>query len=129
LRERTGDDFASGQEMNTMQVALHTVLKAGHESDYDEVHGVIPEAVARKLRAAGVRDWRIWRDGRHVFHLVDVEDYERMRAALRDDADNLACQETVGPLFDRPDSYEGGDSGLGLLWSLHSQLGDTHERP
>jgi hypothetical protein len=58
-----------------MQVALHTVLKAGHEADYDAVHAEIPAALAAKLRASGVRDWRIWRDGPHVFHLVDVEDY------------------------------------------------------
>ena len=112
-----------------MEIALHTVLKAGHEGAYDEVHRVIPEAVARKLRAAGVRDWRIWRDGRHVFHLVDVEDYEQMRAALRDDPDNLGWQATVGPFFDQPDSYEGGDSGLASLWTLSHQLGDDHGRP
>ena len=112
-----------------MEVALHTVLTQGREADYDAVHGVIPETVARKLRAAGVRDWRIWRDGRHVFHLVDVVDYEAMRATLRDDPDNIAWQETVGPFFDRPDSYEGGDDGISLLWSLHGQLGDTHGRP
>lgn len=36
------------------QIALHTVL----------------------LREHGVHDWRIWRSGRDVFHLVDVEDYQ-----------------------------------------------------
>jgi L-rhamnose mutarotase len=113
-----------------MEIALHTVLTEGHEADYDAVHEVIPEAVARKLRAAGVRDWRIWRDGRHVFHLVDVEDYAAMRAALRDDPDNIAWQETVGPFFDQPDSYEGGDSGIARLWTLSDQLQDaSRERP
>jgi L-rhamnose mutarotase len=66
-----------------MQVALHTVLKAGHEADY-----------------------------------------AAMRAALRDDPDNLAWQATVGPFFDQPDSYEGTDSGLGRLWTLAGQLGN-----
>ena len=112
-----------------MQVALHTVLAVGREQDYDNVHRVIPEAVAQKLQAAGVRDWRIWRDGRHVFHLVDVEDNAAMRAALRDDPDNVAWQETVGPLFDQPDSYEGGDFGLASLWTLSHQLDDSHGRP
>ncbi|GAA3633740.1 L-rhamnose mutarotase [Microlunatus ginsengisoli] len=113
-----------------MEVALHTVLKEGCEADYDAVHREIPETVARKLRAAGVRDWRIWRDGRHVFHLVDVEDYDAMRTALRDDPDNIGWQQTVGPLFDRPDSYEGGDSGIRQLWTLTDQLQDAlRERP
>jgi L-rhamnose mutarotase len=106
-----------------MEIALHTVLKAGHETDYDAVHAEIPAAVATKLRANGVRDWRIWRDGRHVFHLVDVEDYAAMRAALRDDPDNLAWQATVGPFFDQADSYEGTDAGLRRLWTLADQLG------
>ena len=112
-----------------MEVALHTVLKEGHEGDYDAVHQVIPEAVARKLRAAGVRDWRIWRDGRHVFHLVDVEDYQAMRAALKNDPDNIAWQQTVRPFFDEPDSYEGDDQGLASLWTLSRQLGDAKAGP
>ena len=106
-----------------MQIALHTVLKAGHEADYDAVHAEIPAAVAAKLRASGVHDWRIWRDGRRVFHLVDVDDYAAMRATLRDDPDNLAWQATVGPFFDQPDSYAGDDSGLRQLWTLAGQLG------
>jgi L-rhamnose mutarotase len=65
-----------------------------------------------------------------VFHLVDVEDYAAMRAALRDDPDNIAWQETVGPFFDQPDSYEGGDSGIARLWTLSDQLQDaSRERP
>jgi L-rhamnose mutarotase len=107
-----------------VEIALHTVLKAGREADYDAVHAEIPAAVAEKLRASGVRDWRIWRDGRHVFHLVDVEDYAVMRAALRDDPDNLAWQATVGPFFDQADSYAGDDSGLRRLWTLSDQLAD-----
>jgi L-rhamnose mutarotase len=107
-----------------MEIALHTVLKRGREKDYDTAHEAIPGAVAHKLRAAGVRDWRIWRDGRHVFHLVEVEDYDSMRAALRDDPDNVAWQATVGPLFDQPDSYEGGDSGLAQVWTLADQLAE-----
>ena len=105
-----------------MQVALHTVLRPGHEADYDEVHRQIPPPLARRLREVGVRDWRIWRDGRHVFHLVDVTDYHTMRRVMRDDPDNQAWQATVGPLFDEPDSYAGDDSGLPTVWTLSGQL-------
>lgn len=105
-----------------MEITLHTVLKAGAETAYDEVHAEIPAVLAAKLRAAGVRDWRIWREGRHVFHVVDVEDYQAMRHALRDDPDNLAWQQRVGPLFDQPDDYGGEDTGLARLWSLDDQL-------
>ena len=63
-------------------VVLHTVLKSGREPDYDRLHQEIPEAVASALREHGVHEWRIWRDGRDVFHLVEVEDYAAMRARL-----------------------------------------------
>ena len=109
-------------------VALHTVLKPGREDEYVARHRVIPEDVAHALREHGVSDWRIWRDGRHVFHLVEVDDYQAMRAGLRDHPANLVWQATVGPLFDVPDSYAGDDSGLGLLWSLSDQLTAQEER-
>jgi L-rhamnose mutarotase len=112
-----------------LEIALHTLLREGCERDYEAAHQVIPAAVAGKLRAAGVRDWRIWRDGRDVFHLVDVEDYAAMRAALRDDPDNRAWQDTVAPLFDRADSYDGEDSGLVRVWTLSDQLGASAPRP
>jgi L-rhamnose mutarotase len=105
-------------------VALHTVLRRGHEDEYDTLHRAIPSEVAQALREHGVSDWRIWRDGQHVFHLVDVADYQAMRDGLRDDPDNLAWQAAVGPLFEVPDSYAGDDSGIGFLWSLADQLAD-----
>jgi L-rhamnose mutarotase len=48
---------------------------------------------------------------------------------LRDDPDNLAWQTTVGPFFDRADSYEGDDSGLHRLWTLADQLGPELPEP
>jgi L-rhamnose mutarotase len=110
-------------------VALHTVLKPGREAEYDALHRVIPADVAQVLRQHGVRDWRIWRDGQHVFHLVEVADYQAMRDSLRADPANLAWQAAVGPLFEVPDSYAGDDSGLGFLWSLADQLADPAAAP
>jgi len=109
-------------------IALHTLLKAGREAEYDAVHAVIPEALASALREYGVHDWRIWRDGRHVFHVVDVDDYAAMREGLRELPVNVAWQQTMGPLFDVPDSYTGDDDGIGFLWSLAGQLGGEEGR-
>jgi L-rhamnose mutarotase len=103
-------------------VALHTVLKDGRGPDYDRMHHTIPADVAEALRAHGVRDWRIWRDGRDVFHLVEVDDYAAMRAAMRDLPANVRWQETVGPLFDVPDDYGDADPVVPLLWSLADQV-------
>jgi L-rhamnose mutarotase len=53
---------------NMPQIALHTVLHEGREA----VHDTIPPDIADALAQYGVRDWRIWRDGRHLFHLWPI---------------------------------------------------------
>lgn len=104
------------------EVALHTVLRPGCEAEYEGVHQSIPRDVADLLAEHGVRNWRIWRDGRHLFHLIDVEDYQAMRHALRDHPANVTWQATVGPLHEKADDYSGDDDGIRLLWSLEDQL-------
>ena len=107
-----------------MQRALHTRLREGAEEAYDRLHARVPDDLAAALREAGVRDWRIWRSGRDVFHLVDVDDYAAMRDHLRDHPANIAWQSRVTPLQSVPDDYSGGDDGLPFVWSLSGQLGD-----
>ena len=104
-----------------MEVALHTQLHAGSVGEYDRQHRTVPEELAEALAAAGVRDWRIWRDGVHLFHLVDVDDYQAMRDALRDHPANVAWQAVMVPLQAVPDDYSGTDTGLGLVWSFADQ--------
>lgn len=100
------------------RIALHTRIGAGHEADYDREHAVIPADLDAALRRAGVHGWQIWRDGQDVFHVVDVEDYTAMRAALREDPANLAWQEHINRFLEVEDSYEGGDEGIRPVWSL-----------
>jgi L-rhamnose mutarotase len=101
-----------------MRIALHTRLKPGKEADYDRIHAVIPPALDGKLRAAGVTDWTIWRSGRDLFHLVDVEDYQAMRRALADDPVNVEWQATMSELLEVEDDYSGDDLGLPRVWTL-----------
>ena len=110
-----------------MERALHTRLREGAAEAYDELHARIPDDLAAALRGAGVRDWRIWRDGLDVFHLVDVEDYAAMRAYLRDHPANVAWQARVTPLQSLPDDYSGEDDGLPWVWGLSAQLGESTE--
>ena len=98
--------------------ALHTVLRSGKESDYDRIHSTIPAELEVALRAAGVHNWRIWRDGRDLFHLVDCDDYRLMREALRDDPVNIAWQERMAELLEVEDDYSGADDGLAQVWAL-----------
>jgi L-rhamnose mutarotase len=100
------------------EIALHTQLQPGRELDYETVHETIPSDVAAALAENGVREWRIWRDGTHLFHLIDVEDYPGMLHALEDHPANVRWQATVSPMQQRSE-----DSGaMPLLWSLVEQL-------
>ncbi|GAA4530477.1 L-rhamnose mutarotase [Amycolatopsis samaneae] len=99
-------------------VALHTRLKPGKEAEYERVHAVIPAELDTALREAGVRSWRIWRDGLDLFHLVEVDDYAAMRAALRAHPANVPWQARMAELLDVEDDYSGNDTGLGLVWEL-----------
>lgn len=100
------------------RVALHTRLKPGKEADYDRVHAVIPAGLDAALREAGVRTWRIWRHGLDLFHVVECEDYARMRHALRDHPANLPWQAEMAELLDVEDDYSGDDRGIPLVWEL-----------
>ena len=63
--------------------ARRTTLRAGRELDYERLHARIPDVVATALRRAGVLRWTIWRDGIHLFHVVETRDgYPAMLAAL-----------------------------------------------
>ena len=100
------------------RIALHTRLKPGMEEEYERVHAVIPAELDGALRAAGVHSWRIWRDGLDLFHVVEVEDYQAMRHALRDHPANIPWQARMAELLAVEDDYSGNDSGLHQVWEL-----------
>jgi L-rhamnose mutarotase len=100
------------------RIALHTRLKPGKEQAYDEQHAVIPDDLDAALREAGVHSWRIWRDGRELFHVVEVDDYQKMRHALRDHPANIPWQAQMAELLEVEDDYSGNDMGLTFVWEL-----------
>ncbi|MDQ4504099.1 L-rhamnose mutarotase [Sinomonas sp. ASV322] len=102
----------------TETIALHTRLKPGAAADYADAHANIPAELVAALRAAGVHDWRIWRSGEELFHLVEVEDYQAMRRALADDPVNVAWQERMSALLAVEDDYSGDDHGIERVWRL-----------
>jgi L-rhamnose mutarotase len=100
------------------RIALHTRLAPGKEEEYERVHAVIPAELDTALREAGVHSWRIWRDGPDLFHVVEVEDYQRMRRLLRDHPTNVAWQARMAQLLEVQDDYSGEDTGLRRVWEL-----------
>ncbi len=100
------------------RIALHTRLKVDRELDYERVHATISDELDRRLRGAGVHAWSIWRSGRDLFHLVEVDDYAAMRRTLADDPVNLDWQQQMSGLLEVADDYSGGDHGIPLVWRL-----------
>lgn len=99
-------------------VALHTRLRAGKEADYDRVHATIPAELDTALREAGVHSWRIWRSGRELFHLVEVDDYKAMRAHLAEHPANIPWQAQMAELLEVEDDYSGAEPDVRLVWEL-----------
>jgi L-rhamnose mutarotase len=102
-------------------IALHTRIAEGHEEDYEREHARIPDELDAALRAAGVHAWRIWRDGRDIFHLVEVEDYRAMRRRLAEDPANQRWQEHINQFLEVVDDYGGEDDGIRPVWSLPTE--------
>jgi L-rhamnose mutarotase len=99
-------------------VALHTRLKPGREADYEAVHAVIPAELDAALREAGVHSWRIWRSGRDLFHLVEVDDYAHMRSFLEEHPANVPWQARMAELLEVQDDYSGAEPSVNLVWAL-----------
>ncbi|MBL1098650.1 L-rhamnose mutarotase [Streptomyces coffeae] len=110
-----------------MRVALHSVLKEGQEAGYEEVHATVPADLLEALRRAGIDNWRIWRSGRHLFHLVDCEDFAAAMTALDSDPVNHRWQEFIGRYVDHFETTDGSPAAasermaLGEVWELRAQ--------
>lgn len=102
----------------TQKIALHTRLKPGKEAEYEAVHARISDELDAALRSAGVTGWNIWRSGRELFHVVEVDDYQAMRLQMAADPVNIAWQEVMSGLLEVEDDYSGSDSGLSKVWEL-----------
>jgi L-rhamnose mutarotase len=103
-----------------MTIALHSVLREGCEAAYDDEHRAVWPDLLAALQKAGIDEWRIWRSGRHLFHLVETGDFERAMARLADDPVNQRWQAHINTIVDH---FEEGPSGMPLqfVWSLAEQ--------
>lgn len=99
-------------------IALHTKLKPGTEDEYADAHAHIPPELVAALKEAGVKNWRIWRSGLDLFHVVDVENYPAMRHALADHPANIPWQARMAELLAVQDDYSGEDAGIQKVWEL-----------
>ncbi|MFE4306366.1 L-rhamnose mutarotase [Streptomyces sp. NPDC056517] len=103
-----------------MKVALHTKVRADRIEEYDAAHRQVPEELAAAIRAAGVSEWTIWRSGTDLFHVLEVQDYQAVIAALEKLPVNIAWQARMAELLDVVHDYsaQGTDASLPVVWEL-----------
>lgn len=106
-----------------MRVALHSVVRDGHESGYEAAHATIPDDLVASFARVGIHDWTIWRSGRDLFHLVDCDDFAAAMDALDSDEANARWQAFIGPYVDHFVTTGDGPAGMvvGQVWSLVAQ--------
>lgn len=99
-----------------MRVAIHTRLRPEGVAGYQRAHDEIPPEIPALLRAGGCTDWTIWRNGVDLFHLVECEDWEALKAFLADQDADRAWQARVGVFRDF--TLVGGDEPLARVFAL-----------
>lgn len=106
-----------------MKVALHSLLRDGQETAYEEEHRTVPADLLLALQRAGIRDWTIWRSGSHLFHVVDSDDFSGAMDQLADHPVNHRWQEHMASFVDRFEENPDGEAGLGLrhVWTMTAQ--------
>lgn len=106
-----------------MRVALHSILRPGHEAAYDAAHAAIPDDLVASFERVGIHDWQIWRSGRDLFHLVECDDFAAAMRALDDDPANLRWQESINRHVDHfvTTGADPEEMVLPLVWTLTGQ--------
>jgi L-rhamnose mutarotase len=110
-------------------VVLVSVLREGQEAAYEVAHQRIPEDLYESLTRVGVRDWAIWRDGRILLHLVDVDDYDAVGEGLADDPVNERWQAEMAEFVERFEDVTTipALSAPTLVWSMREQVANNSD--
>jgi L-rhamnose mutarotase len=102
-----------------MEVGLHTRLKPGRESRYEEYHRAVWPDVLKAIRRAGITKYVIFRDGLDLFHYIECDDYDTAIAALAQDRVNIRWQAEMAPMMAKAHDFSGKSSDrLPLIFQL-----------
>jgi L-rhamnose mutarotase len=104
------------------EFALHTMLKPGMEEAYERIHSDQPAEMTETLRDAGVINWRIWRAGLNLFHLVEVRDIDAMNAHLAASEVNAAWDRTMSEFLSIAPDWQDNEVGIPLVWQIPAPL-------
>jgi L-rhamnose mutarotase len=102
-----------------MKVGIHTRLKPGAVDRYEEYHRSVWPEVLAAIRASGISNYVIFRDGLDLFHYIECDDYERAIAELADDPANIRWQAEMAPMMAVAHDYSGASRDrLPLIFEL-----------
>ena len=83
------------------RIAFTIGLRPGADpAEYKRRHDEIWPEMAAALRAAGIRNYSIFLHGATLFAYLEVDDLERMRRSLAQDATNARWQEYMRGMID-----------------------------
>lgn len=101
-------------------VGLHIQLSSGAEEIYESAHQQMPSDVVEALRRAGIQNWKIFRDGRDLFHFIECEDYQQAMEQFLADPVGDRWQREMAILFDFTSSNDASRirQPMQIIWSL-----------
>jgi L-rhamnose mutarotase len=102
-----------------MQVGLHTRLKPGAEDRYEEYHRAVWPEVVDAIRRAGITKYVIYRDGLHLFHHIECEDYDRAIAEIAKDPTSMRWEAEITTMMAVTHDFSGQSSDrMHKIWEL-----------
>ena len=82
-----------------MRYAFHLTIRNGMEDEYDRRHAAVWDNMKKMLKAAGISNYSIFRDGTHVFGYWECEDLGRTLASVNSSEVNARWQEYMNDVI------------------------------
>lgn len=82
------------------RIAFRMRLRPGSEAEYRRRHDAVWPDLLADLKAAGASNYSIFLDGEDLFGYLEVNDFERFRAAMASSEANVRWQSEMEALID-----------------------------
>ena len=94
-----------------MEIGLHTRIKPGMETKYEEYHRAVWPDVLKVIRESGITRYVIFRDGLDLFHFIECEDYDNAIAQIAKDPTSMRWEAEIATMMAVTHDFtgEGGD--------------------
>jgi L-rhamnose mutarotase len=77
------------------QAAFHLVLKPKMGQRYIDLHSPVPPEISQQLGQAGISNFSIFRDGDHIFGVLNYEDESQIKEFLGEDVSPAWTKEII----------------------------------